>query len=117
MPIDVVGPTRDATFTQTRWPKLLACALEHGWCPVGTHLKRSAVAFLSGLPRHHPEVGRAVREWDGRYDSNNGQTVICADAANLGVALVRAQAGMSPGLRASAQELIEVCRGGAFDVF
>jgi hypothetical protein len=60
------------------WQKLLRLAESYGWRPAGTTLPEAELKWM-------PD-GR----WDGSYTSNDGQTVVAADARSLAEALDRA---------------------------
>ena len=50
------------------WPRLLYIARVNGWEPMGTHLD-------------------SANDWNGNYDTNDGQTICDADAKHLAAAL------------------------------
>jgi hypothetical protein len=60
------------------WQKLLRLAERYGWRPAGTTLSEEEMKWMPN--------GR----WDGSYTTNDGQTVVAADALSLAEALDRA---------------------------
>lgn len=65
------------TFSRQFWGKALELAQSYGWHPGGTHPPAHIAFHLLGA------------EWDGRYFTNDGQTVSAADARSLAAALER----------------------------
>lgn len=63
------------TFSRQFWAKALELAQSYGWQPKGTRPP-------SGLDLYELKV-----EWDGRYLTNDGQTVKTEDALSLAAAL------------------------------
>jgi hypothetical protein len=63
------------TFSRQFWSKALELAQLHGWQPMGTR------------PPLHVDLYELGAEWDGRYFTNDGQTVKTEDALALAVAL------------------------------
>jgi len=55
------------------YPKVLELSLAYNWIPKGTIL--------------NPMEGNNSRDWNGSYDSNDGQYVIPEDSINLAEAL------------------------------
>ena len=66
------------TFSPQFWAKALELAGLYGWRPMGTRPP-------SGL-----DLYQLGAEWDGRYLTNDGQTVRAEDARSLAAALERA---------------------------
>ena len=66
------------TFSKQFWAKALELAQIYGWKPLGTR-PPSDIAFYD-----------LCAEWDGRYLTNDGQTVKAEDARLLAAALERA---------------------------
>jgi len=65
------------TFSSQFWAKALELAQSYGWQPGGT------------LPPSHLDFYELEAEWDGRYFTNDGQTVKAEDAFSLAAALER----------------------------
>ena len=65
------------TFSRQFWAKALELAQSYGWQPGGTH------------PPSHLDLYQLEVEWDGRYATNDGQTVKADDALSLAAALER----------------------------
>jgi len=65
------------TFSRQFWAKALELAQIYGWEPVGTH------------PPPRIDFYQLNAEWDGRYYTNDGQTVKAKDAHCLAAALER----------------------------
>ena len=65
------------TFSRQFWAKALELAQSYGWKPAGTR-PPTQIDFY--------ELGA---EWDGRYFTNDGQTVNAEDALSLAAALER----------------------------
>lgn len=65
------------TFSRQFWAKALELAQSYEWKPVGTH------------PPSHIDFYELCTEWDGRYFTNDGQTVEAEDARALAAALER----------------------------
>ena len=65
------------TFSRQFWAKALELAQLYGWKPLGTRPP-------SGL-----DFYELLAEWDGRYFTNDGQTVKAEDARALAAALER----------------------------
>jgi hypothetical protein len=65
------------TFSRQFWAKSLELAELYGWEPVGTR------------PPAHLDFSQLGAEWDGRYFTNDGQTVNKEDALLLAAALER----------------------------
>jgi hypothetical protein len=65
------------TFSRQFWAKALELAQLYGWKPLGTH------------PPSHLDFYELLAEWDGRYFTNDGQTVKAEDARALAAALER----------------------------
>ena len=65
------------TFSRQFWSKALELAGMYGWKPEGTR------------PPSHIDFYELETEWDGRYLTNDGQTVKAADARSLAAALER----------------------------
>lgn len=65
------------TFSRQFWAKALELARLHGWQPMGTR------------PPSHLDLYELGAEWDGRYLTNDGQTVKEEDALALAAALDR----------------------------
>jgi hypothetical protein len=66
------------TFSKQFWAKALELAGLYGWTPMGTR------------PPAHLDLYQLGAEWDGRYLTNDGQTVGADDARSLAAALERA---------------------------
>lgn len=66
------------TFSRQFWAKALELAESYGWTPMGTH------------PPSHLDFYQLGAEWDGRYFTNDGQTVKAEDARSLATALEHA---------------------------
>ena len=66
------------TFSKQFWAKALELAQLYGWEPLGTR------------PPSHLDFYELRAEWDGRYLTNDGQTVKAEDAHSLAAALERA---------------------------
>jgi hypothetical protein len=64
-------------FSRQSWAKALELARSYGWRPIGTH------------PPYAYDFYRLNAEWDGRYLTNDGQTVKAEDAYSLAAALER----------------------------
>jgi hypothetical protein len=65
------------TFSRQFWAKALELAQLYGWQPKGTR------------PPSHLDFYELCAEWDGRYLTNDGQTVKAEDARLLATALER----------------------------
>jgi hypothetical protein len=65
------------TFSRQFWSKALELAGCYGWKPLGTR------------PPSHIDFYDLGTEWDGRYFTNDGQTVKTEDARSLAAALER----------------------------
>jgi hypothetical protein len=65
------------TFSRQFWAKALELAASYGWKPMGTR------------PPSHLDFYQLGAEWDGRYFTNDGQTVKREDALLLAAALER----------------------------
>ena len=65
------------TFSKQFWSKALELAGSYGWKPQGTR------------PPSHVDFYELETEWDGRYLTNDGQTVNADDARALAAALER----------------------------
>lgn len=65
------------TFSRQFWSKALELAGLYGWKPLGTR------------PPAHVDFYELGAEWDGRYFTNDGQTVRAEDARSLAAALER----------------------------
>ena len=65
------------TFSRQFWAKALELAQSYGWKPLGT------------CPPSHMDFYDLIAEWDGRYFTNDGQTVKAEDARALAAALER----------------------------
>lgn len=65
------------TFSRQFWAKALELAQSYGWQPRGTR------------PPLHLDLYQLEAEWDGRYATNDGQTVNAEDALALAAALQR----------------------------
>jgi hypothetical protein len=65
------------TFSRQFWLKALELARDYGWKPLGTNAPPKVEFYAS------------TAEWDGRYLTNDGQTVKKADAIWLADALER----------------------------
>lgn len=65
-------------FSRQFWSKALELAQSYGWKPLGTR------------PPSHLDFYELCAEWDGRYLTNDGQTVKAEDARSLAAALERA---------------------------
>lgn len=65
------------TFSRQFWAKALELAQLHGWQPLGTR------------PPSQLDLYELGAEWDGRYLTNDGQTVKAEDALALAAALER----------------------------
>jgi hypothetical protein len=65
------------TFSRQFWAKALELAGKYGWKPLGTR------------PPPHIDFSKLEAEWDGRYATNDGQTVKAEDAFSLAAALER----------------------------
>lgn len=78
------------------WPNVLQLAIDHGWKPQGTVL-------YSGKGK------RKVASWCRAYDSNDGQTVVDADACLMGEAIEKALAVYA--VRPRKKELAKFVRG------
>jgi hypothetical protein len=65
------------TFSRQFWAKALELAESYGWKPMGTR------------PPSHLDFYQLGAEWDGRYFTNDGQTVNREDALLLAAALER----------------------------
>ena len=65
------------TFSRQFWSKALELAGLYGWKPLGTR------------PPSHVDFYELGAEWDGRYLTNDGQTVNAEDARALAAALER----------------------------
>ena len=63
------------TFSRQFWAKALELARLYGWKPLGTR------------PPSHVDFYNLGAEWDGRYLTNDGQTVKAEDARSLAAAL------------------------------
>ena len=79
MSYELVHPSTQTTRTFSRqfWAKALELAQQHGWQPKGTR------------PPPHLDFYKLNVEWDGRYLTNDGQTVKAEDALSLAAALER----------------------------
>ena len=66
------------TFSPQFWAKALELAGLYGWTPMGT------------CPPSDLDFSQLGAEWDGRYLTNDGQTVKAEDARSLAAALERA---------------------------
>ena len=66
------------TFSRQFWAKALELAQVYGWKPLGTR------------PPSHIDFYDLLVEWDGRYLTNDGQTVKAEDARWLAAALEQA---------------------------
>jgi hypothetical protein len=65
------------TFSRQFWAKALELAQSYGWQPRGTR------------PPSHLDFSELGAEWDGRYLTNDGQTVNAEDALSLAASLQR----------------------------
>jgi|SRR5215213_11985611 hypothetical protein len=65
------------TFSRQFWAKALELAQSYGWKPMGTR------------PPSHLDFYQLGAKWDGRYLTNDGQTVRAEDALLLATALER----------------------------
>jgi len=65
------------TFSRQFWAKALELAQSYGWQPRGTR------------PPSHLDFHELEAEWDGRYLTNDGQTVSAEDALSLAASLQR----------------------------
>lgn len=65
------------TFSRQFWAKALELAQLYDWKPLGTR------------PPSHIDFYELCAEWDGRYLTNDGQTVQAEDARSLAAALER----------------------------
>jgi hypothetical protein len=65
------------TFSRQFWAKALELAQSYGWKPLGTR------------PPLNIDFYELCAEWDGRYLTNDGQTVKAEDARSLAAALER----------------------------
>ena len=65
------------TFSRQFWAKALELAQSYGWQPRGTR------------PPSHLDFHELEAEWDGRYLTNDGQTVGAEDALSLAASLQR----------------------------
>jgi hypothetical protein len=65
------------TFSRQFWAKALELGESYGWRPRGT------------CPPSHIDFYKLGAEWDGRYYTNDGQTVKAEDAFSLAAALER----------------------------
>lgn len=65
------------TFSRQFWAKALELAEAYGWKPMGTR------------PPVHIDFYQLGAEWDGRYFTNDGQSVHAEDARSLAAALER----------------------------
>ena len=65
------------TFSKQFWAKALELAQLYGWKPLGTR------------PPAHFDFYELCAEWDGRYLTNDGQTLKAEDARSLAAALER----------------------------
>ncbi|HJQ13648.1 MAG TPA: hypothetical protein VJ830_02785 [Anaerolineales bacterium] len=65
------------TFSKQFWAKALELAQLYDWKPMGTR------------PPSHLDFYALCAEWDGRYLTNDGQTVKAEDARSLAAALER----------------------------
>ena len=70
------------TFSRQFWAKALELARLHGWRPMGTQPPPIDFYQLNA-------------EWDGRYLTNDGQTVNAEDALSLAMALERSLSDIS----------------------
>lgn len=66
------------TFSKQFWAKALELAQLYGWEPLGTN------------PPSYIDFYEFCAEWDGRYLTNDGQTVKAEDARSLAAALEQA---------------------------
>jgi hypothetical protein len=66
------------TFSRQFWSKALELARLYGWKPLGTRSPSNL------------DLYELCAEWDGRYLTNDGQTVEAEDARSLAAALERA---------------------------
>ncbi|HEY3477183.1 MAG TPA: hypothetical protein VGK56_21385 [Anaerolineales bacterium] len=66
------------TFSRQFWSKALELAALYDWKPMGTRSPS------------HLNLSQLGAEWDGRYLTNDGQTVRAEDARSLAAALERA---------------------------
>jgi len=71
------------TFSRQFWLKALELARVYGWKPWGTH------------PPPKVDFYKPIAEWDGRYLTNDGQTVRKADALWLADALEKSLGDIS----------------------
>jgi hypothetical protein len=65
------------TFSKQFWAKALELAMSYGWQPIGTRAPFQIDFYQINA------------EWDGRYLTNDGQTVKAEDALSLASALER----------------------------
>jgi hypothetical protein len=79
MSYELIHPSTQTTRTFSRqfWAKALELAQSYGWKPLGTR------------PPPHLDFYELCAEWDGRYSTNDGQTVNAEDARSLAAALER----------------------------
>jgi len=70
--------TGDFVWDSFSWIKLLRLAERYGWRPVGTKISSSELKWMPN------------GEWDGNYTTNDGQSVMQADARALAAALEQA---------------------------
>jgi hypothetical protein len=71
MSFDLTGKIGSFHWKGAGWAAVLSCAEEYGWKPAGTQPPRRVKAA----------------EWEGSYDTNDGQLVSTEDASNLASAL------------------------------
>ena len=80
MSYDFYGKQGEFSMNGASWAAVYQTALDAGWQPIGT---AEPEWEIEGIEYHIPD-------WDGKYWSNNFQTVVDRDAKALALALKRA---------------------------
>ena len=72
------------------WPSVLTLGARYGWEPAGTKLKDLSEEEIreNNIPEDQVKRYReVVVDWEGGYNSNDGQTVTASDASALATAI------------------------------
>jgi hypothetical protein len=120
MGMDLNGVGGNIWWDSGSWARLLQVALDHGWEPAGTlppdlAPEEASDEWKADNHESYPLV------WDGRYGTDEEQTVTAEDAAHLADALELALPELDneerfncPTTQARLKRLIRICRAGAF---
>ena len=109
MSVTLSGDTDAVCLNWATWAWIQEIAVAHGWEPAGT--EASDWVGEDGGP--DPQWGTGPAEdWDGRYNSCDGQWVTPTDAKNLGDAIARAISNGELGTGWS--DVVRLCRTDGF---